>query len=344
MLQSYNLQEIAELTSGEVVGDPTTVISSFDSILDAKEGDICFLANPKYKDKLPLCKASAVFVALDIEAEGVNLVRVKNPRLAFAELVTAMVKKKEETGQVSADSTIDATAKLGKNVTVYPHVYIGERVVVGDNCIIKPGVYIADDVTIGDDCHLMAHVAVKEKSVVGNRVIINSGSVIGSEGFGYERNGDLHYKVPQAGNVIIEDDVEIGALCAIDCGSIGPTIIGKGTKTDNLVHIAHNVQLGENNLILTQSALAGTVKTGKNVYFAGQSACMDHITIADYAQIGGKSVVTSNIEEAGAYYGYPARPYAEWKRASALFYKSNETRKKIQDLEKRLAELESKEG
>ncbi len=344
MLHSFNLNEIAEMTAGEVVGDADVVISSFNSIFDAGTGEICFLANPKYKDKLPLCQASAVFVGADVECEGINLIRVQNPRLAFAQLVTAMENKKEESCEISELSTVHPTANIGENVTIYPYVYVGERVTVGKNCILKPGVYLADDVTVGDDCHLMAHVAIKEKCVIGNRVIINSGAVIGSEGFGYERDGDLHYKVPQVGNVIIEDDVEIGALCAIDCGSIGPTIIGKGSKTDNLVHIAHNVQLGPNNLILTQSALAGTVKTGTNVYFAGQSACMDHITIADYAQIGGKSVVTSNIEEAGAYYGYPARPYAEWKRASALFYKSNETRKKIQDLEKRLAELEAKKA
>ena len=342
MLKSLSLGEIAQMLGAELKGDPEVMISGVNGIMEAVEGEITFLANPKYKDKLPLSQASAVFVAPGIEVEGINLLIHENPRLAFARLVTAMLPKKVETGKVSDQAYVAASAEFAENVTVYPGAFIGEQVKIAKNSSIYPGCYIGDGVTIGEDCLLMANVTITRGNVIGNRVVINPSSVIGCEGFGYERDGDRHFKVPQAGNVILEDDVEIGTFCAIDRGSIKATVIGKGTKLDNLIHVAHNCQLGENNLLLSQVGLAGTVKTGKNVYFAGQSGCLDHITLTDYVQIGAKAAVTGNIDEPGTYFGYPARPYQEWQKANALFYKSDEMRKKLNQMEKRLAELEQK--
>lgn len=341
-MKSVTLKEIAQYLEAELVGDGSVEISGMNGILEAQAGDITFLANPKYKDKLPLCQASAVVVGLDVEAEGVNLIKMENPRLAFARLVGMMVPKKQENKKVSPDAHIEPSAKLGKDVTVYAGAYIGENSVVGDNTVVYPGVFIGHEVKIGEDCLFYANVSIQHGTIIGDRVVINPSSVIGSEGFGYERDGDRHFKIPQVGTVVIEDDVEIGGLCAIDRGSIKATVIGKGTKLDNLIHVAHNCQLGENNLLLSQCGLAGTVKTGQNVYFAGQSGCLDHIQVADYAQIGSRAIVTGNIEEAGLYYGYPARPYQEWKKANALFYKADEQRKKVIALEKRLSQLEEK--
>ncbi|MDH5561139.1 MAG: UDP-3-O-(3-hydroxymyristoyl)glucosamine N-acyltransferase, partial [Deltaproteobacteria bacterium] len=318
------------------------LINGINGIMEAGPGEITFLANPKYQDKLPLCKATAVVVSPEVQAEGVNLIRTENPRLAFAKLVNHLLVVKKESGKVSPKAFIEKGVVIGKNTTVYPGVSIGKDTRIGKNCLIYPGVFIGENVQIGDDCLIDSNVSIHYDSVIGDRVILNSNCVIGSQGFGFEREGEAHYKIPQIGSVLIEDDVEIGALCAIDRGSIKTTRIGKGTKLDNLVHVAHNCQIGENNLLLTQTGLAGTVKTGKSVYFAGRAGCLDHLSVADYAQIGSNSVVTSNILEPGKYYGYPARPYKDWSRASAMFYQTDDLRQKVIDLENKISVLENK--
>lgn len=339
-MKTVTLQNIADFLNGTLIGNPEQEIKGLQGIMEAQSGDITFLANPKYKDQLPLCKASAVIVSEGVEVEGMNLIQTKNPRMDFAKLVGLMVPPKKEIPGVSDQAFIDPSAKIGKEVTIYPGVHIGANSKVGDRTVLYTGTFVGDNVSIGEDCLIYSSVSILHETIIGNRVVINPNSVLGSEGFGYERDGDRHFKIPQVGNIIIEDDVEIGSLCAIDCGSIKATIIKQGTKLDNLIHIAHNCELGENNLVLSQAGIAGTVKTGKNVYFAGKAGCMDHVTICDRAQIGGGAVVTGNIEEPGQYFGYPARPYREWQKASALFYKSDELRKKNMELEKRIKRLE----
>jgi len=341
-MKTVTLQEIADFLGSEVLGNPKVEITGLQGIMEAGSGDITFLSNPKYKDQLPLCKASGVVVNHGIEVEGINLIPSDNPRKDYAKIVRLMVPVKKEVPKISQNAFISESASIGEQVTIYPGVYIGENVVLGQNTVIYPGCFIGEDVTIGAECFIDSNVSIHQQTRIGDRVIINSNSVIGSEGFGFERDGDRHFKIPQIGYVIIEDDVEIGTLCAIDRGSINATIISKGTKLDNLIHIAHNCQLGENNLLLSQVGLAGTVKTGQNVYFAGKAGCMDHINITDRVQIGGASVVTGNIDEAGMYFGYPARPYQEWKKSNALFYKSDEIRRKNLELEKRVKKLEAK--
>lgn len=342
IMKQLTVKEIANFLNAEISGNPDQLISGFNGILEAQEGDITFLANVKYKKQLPLCKASAVVVGEDVEVDGVNLVKVNNPRLAFARLVSLLVPKKKENGQISPQAFISDSASIGQNVTIYPNAYVGENSKIADNSTLYPGVFIGDNVSIGENCLLYANVSVHHEVKLGSNVVVNSGTVIGSEGFGFERDGEKHFKIPQVGNVIIEDDVEIGALCAIDRGSVKPTIIGKGTKLDNLVHVAHNCHFGENNLILAQAGIAGTVTTGKSVYIAGQAGCLDHINITDYVQLGGKGVFTSNVEEPGVYFGYPAKPVQEWQKASAMFYKTDELRKKTSALEKKIQELEEK--
>ncbi|MFH2132715.1 MAG: UDP-3-O-(3-hydroxymyristoyl)glucosamine N-acyltransferase [bacterium] len=343
-MKTLSLKEIADALNANLLGNPDEMITGINGIMEADKGDITFLANPKYKDHLPLCRASAVMVSRDVTSEGINLLQVDNPRLDYARVINLMFPPKTESGSISEKAFIAATAQIGKNCSIYPNVYIGENTTVGKNTVIYPGVTIGDDVTIGDNCFFYANVAVNRGCRIGNRVIFNAGCVIGSEGFGFERekDGDPHIKVPQVGIVIIEDDVEVGALCAIDRGSIKATVIGRGTKFDNLVHIAHNCQVGEDNLLMAQTLLAGSVKTGRNVWFAGQAACLDHLKVADHVKVFGRGGVTQNIDEAGLYAGFPTRPFLDWQKASAMFYKTDDQRKKLSALEKRIRELEEK--
>ena len=342
LMKSVKLREIAAYLNAELVGDEDAEITGMNGILEASNGDITFLANPKYADKLPLCRAAAVIVDKDVTAPGKNLIRIENPRLAFAKLIRLMVPEKKESGLISESAHVSFSSQVGKQATIYPGVFIGENVVIGCNSILYPGTFVGDNVKIGDNCKIYANVTINYNCIIGNNVILNSNCVIGSEGFGYEREGERHYKIPQVGGVIIEDDVEIGALCAVDRGTVKETIIGRCTKLDNLVHVAHNCQVGENNLLLGHSALAGTVKTGKNVYFGGHSGSLDHVTITDHVQIGSLSVVTNNIEEKGLYFGYPARPQPDWQKGSAMFYKTDDLRKKVIALEKKTKELDDK--
>ena len=342
-MKSLSLKEIADTLGAKLIGNAEEQITGLNGIMEAEKGDIAFLANPKYKEYLPMCKASAVIVGLDVEVPDVNLLQIENPRLAYAKTMLLMFPPKAENTQISDRAFIAETAELGENATVYPGVYIGDRTRIGKNAVIYPGAYIGDDVQIGNDCFIHASVSINHGCLIGNRCVFNLGCVIGSEGFGFERekDGDPHIKVPQIGNVIIEDDVEIGALCAIDKGSPKATVIGRGTKFDNLVHIAHNCQIGEDNLITAQVCIAGSVKTGQNVWFAGQAGCFDHINIADNVKIFGQAGIMQNIDEPGLYAGMPTRPFMDWQKGSLMFYKTDEQRKKLSALEKRVKELEA---
>ena len=343
-MKELSLQEIAAALDGNLLGNADEKITGINGIMEAQKGDLSFLANPKYKDHLPLCQASAVLVNREVEVPGMNLIQVDNPRLAYGKVIGLMFPPKTEIPGVSAHAFIADSAEIGENCTIYPGVYVADRVKIGKNSVIYPSVFVGEDVEIGEDCLIHANVTINNGCKIGQRVMLNAGCVIGSEGFGFERenDGDAHQKVPQVGIVIIEDDVEVGALCAIDRGSIKATVVGKGTKFDNLVHVAHNCQIGEKNLIMAQVCLAGSVKTGENVWFAGQAGCLDHLKVADHSKIFGKAGITQNIDEAGIYSGFPARPFLDWQKGSAMFYKTDEQRKKLTALEKRVKELEAK--
>ena len=344
-MKTLTLKEIATALGSSLLGNPGEVITGINGILEAEQGDITFLAHPKYKDYLPMCKASAVIVGEDVEVDGINLLQIENPRMAYSRVIGLMFPPKREIPQISDKAFVSASARIGENCTIYPGVYIGDKSEIGENTVIYPSTFIGDDVQIGSDCLIHANVSINQGSIIGNRVLINAGCVVGSEGFGFERekDGERHQKIPQVGNVIIENDVEIGALCAIDRGSIKATVIGEGTKFDNLVHVAHNCQVGENNLLMAQICLAGSVKTGKNVWFAGQAGCLDHIQVADNVKVMGKAGITQNIEEEGFYAGFPARLLSDWQKASAMFYKMDDQRKKLSTLERRVKELEAKQ-
>ncbi|MBU3914356.1 UDP-3-O-(3-hydroxymyristoyl)glucosamine N-acyltransferase [bacterium] len=341
-MKILTLKEIATALNADFVGNPEEEITGINGIMEAEKGDITFLANPLYKEHLPLCKASAVIVGKDVFVDGINLIQTENPRMAYSKVIGLMFPPKKEVPGISDKAMISSSASIGNDCTIYPGVFIGHNSKIGDNTVIYPGTFVGDDVQIGDDCLIHANVSINQGTIIGNRVMLNAGAVIGSEGCGFERisEGDPHTKVPQVGIVIIEDDVEVGALCAIDRGSIKATIIGRGTKFDNLVHIAHNCQIGEDNMITAQVCIAGSVKTGRNVGFMGQAGCVAHINIADNVKIFGKAGIVQNIDEEGLYAGFPARQYTDWQKASAMFYKTDDQRKKLMALDKRVKELE----
>ncbi|MCP4754357.1 MAG: UDP-3-O-(3-hydroxymyristoyl)glucosamine N-acyltransferase, partial [Proteobacteria bacterium] len=251
-MKTFKLHEIAKALDADLIGNPEEEISGIEGIMEARKGDITFLANPKYKEHLPLCQASAVIVGKDVMVDEINLLQTDNPRMAYGKAINFMFPPKNEVPGISDRAFISPSAQIGENSTVYPGAYVGDNTRIGKNTVVYPGVYLGDDVQIGDDCFFFANVSVNHGTRIGNRCIFNAGCVVGSEGFGFERekDGDPHHKVPQAGIVIMEDDVEVGALCAIDRGSIKATVIGRGTKFDNLVHIAHNCQIGEDNLLM----------------------------------------------------------------------------------------------
>ncbi len=245
-------------------------------------------------------------------------------------------------------SIIASTATIGDNTRYGEFCVVGENVKIGAGCVIGHRVVVHDDtvigdnVRIGDDCLIHANVSILFDSKIGNRVILHSGCVVGSDGYGFERDGERHFKIPHVGRVVIEDDVEIGAVCAIDRGAVNDTVIGECTKLDNQVHIAHSCQVGENNLLTAQVGLSGTVKTGKNVWFGGQSGVLPHITLADKTMLDSRALVRKSIDESGMYAGDPARTLQDWQKGSAMFYKADEQRKKLSALERRVKELEKK--
>jgi UDP-3-O-[3-hydroxymyristoyl] glucosamine N-acyltransferase len=343
-MKNLTLKEIADTLDGNLIGNPEVMISGINGIMEAMEGDITFLANPKYKDHLPLCKASAVLVGEEVAVEGINLIQVENPRMSYSKVILLLFPPRKESPGISEGALISDSAQIEEGCTIYPGVYVEDNARIGKNSVIYPNVFIGEGVKIGDDCLVHANATINQGCIIGNRVMLNAGCVIGSEGFGFERekDGDPHVKVPQVGIVIIEDDVEVGALCAIDRGSVKATVIGRGTKFDNLVHVAHNCDVGEDNLLMAQVCLAGSVKTGRNVWMAGQSGSLDHLKIAEHSKIFGKAGITQNIDEPGFYAGFPARPFLDWQKGSAMFYKTDEQRKKLATLERRIKELESR--
>ncbi|NJD90088.1 MAG: UDP-3-O-(3-hydroxymyristoyl)glucosamine N-acyltransferase [Geobacter sp.] len=334
------LREIAEHIGGKVIGDPETEVCGLGSLDDAVEGQIVFLANPKLAGKVAQSKATAVILPPGAEGFGKNVIETKNPYLAFAKVLTLFLETKSQPKTVMAGAFVSPEAVLGADVTVYPGAYVGERARIGDRVVIHPGAVVYEDAVIGDDTVIHANVSIRERCRIGKRVILHNGVVIGSDGFGYAPDGKSYYKIPQIGIVVIEDDVEVGANTTIDRAALDKTIIGRGSKIDNLVQIAHNVVVGENTVMAAQVGVAGSTKIGRNVTVGGQVAFAGHVTVADNTMLGGRTGVTSSITEAGIYSGLPAIPHKDWLRSSIIFTRLPEMRSSLTALEKRIKELE----
>jgi len=334
------LKELAEWLGGKVVGDGDVEISGVASIDEANPGEITFIANPKYLPKLAQTKASAVIVSPEVTQAEKPLLCVPNPYLAFAKVVSLCSSQPYQPKGIDAQAWVSPTAQLGKDLTLYPFVYVGDRCRIGDRVTLYPGVFIGEDASVGEESILYPNVSVYSRTVIGKRVILHSGVVVGSDGFGYAKDGKKNVKIPQVGTVEIEDDVEIGSNTTIDRAALGKTIIRRGVKIDNLVQVAHNVIIGEDSIIVAQVGISGSTKIGSNVTLAGQVGVVGHIEIGDNVMVGAQAGVTHDLPANQGYVGSPALPHREFLRAITVFPKLPEMKKTLNEIEKRLKELE----
>jgi UDP-3-O-[3-hydroxymyristoyl] glucosamine N-acyltransferase len=343
----FTVKQIAHLLNGEVRGNDSLIINQLSKIEEGSQGDISFLANAKYEPFLYTTNATAVIVSQDFEPKkdfSTTLIVVKNAYTAFTQLL-------EEYQKILNFSKkgIEQPVFVGKNTTIGEEIYqgafsyIGKNCKIGTNVKIYPQVYISDNVSIGDNTILYAGVKVYENCIIGNHCVVHSGAIIGSDGFGFAPQADGTYKtIPQLGNVILEDNVSIGSNSTIDCATMGSTIIRKGAKIDNLVQIAHNVEIGENTVIAAQTGVAGSTKIGKNCVIAGQVGVNGHITVADGTKVGGQAGVTRSVKKEGiSINGTPAFELHDYLRSMSVLRKLPALEKQIRALEEQIEELVS---
>jgi UDP-3-O-[3-hydroxymyristoyl] glucosamine N-acyltransferase len=327
------LKDIADLTGGRIIGNSDVAISGVSGITEAKDGDITFIAHRRYLPPLSSIKASAIIAKEEVKGLPASLLLVDNPKLTFAKVLEIFHKKPFRSHGISDKAVIGKHVKLGENISIYPHVYVSDNTVIGANTVIFPNVYIGENVLIGEDTIVYPNVTIREGVSIGSRIIIHAGTVIGSDGFGYVTEERKHYKIPQVGGVVIEDDVEIGSNVTIDRATTARTVIGCGTKIDNLVQIAHNVKIGKNCILVAQTGISGSVEIGDNSVIGGQTAIRDHVKIGKSVIIGSKSGVTHDIPDGQIFSGYPAIPHKQWLRSQNIYSKLPEHIKRLNKLE-----------
>ncbi len=328
------LRELAEKFGCRLVGNGETEITGVAEIHRAGPGQITFLTNPRYKKFLKGTKASAVLTGSEIKGIKIPQLICEEPYVVFAKLLALFYPEKLPEPQISPKASISKTANIGNNCYVGDFVFIGENTTIGDNCFIFPGVYVGNNCQIGEGTVIFPNVSIYDGTVIGRGVRVHSGTVIGSDGFGYafSKKEMKIYKVPQRGRVVIEDFVEIGANTTIDRGTIGETLIGEGTKIDNLVQIGHNVKIGKYCFIVSQVGISGSTKIGNFVTLAGKVGVAGHIEVGDNITVGAKSGITKSLKEPGTYAGFPARPYREWRKIQALIDRLPEIYEKVKRL------------
>jgi len=337
----FTVNQIAALLQGEVYGNGEEKISRIGKIQDAGKGAITFLANPKYEKFIYSTEASVVIVKNDFKPEkkiNSTLIKVEDPYSGFTKLLEEYEKINSyaKVG-IEAPSFIAEDVIVGEKIYRGAFSYIGQKVRIGNNVKIYPHVYIGDEVTIGNNCILHTGVKIYAGTVIRNNCIVHAGSVVGSDGFGFAPQEDGTYKkIPQVGNVILKDNVEIGANTVVDCATLGSTVVEKGVKLDNLVQLAHNVEIGENTVIAAQSGISGSTKLGKNCVVAGQVGLVGHIEIADKVTLAAKTGLAKSIKKPGSViFGYPAMDHKHYLKCHAIFRNLPELSRKVQDLEKK---------
>lgn len=351
--KEFRLDELAALTGSRLVGNPDWVINNVADLESADSHDASFLANPgytpqRYENAMRSSKAGVIFIGPNVQAaDGINFLIHENPSQAFQKLVDILFKDRAEfTGFVGIHPTavIHPSCTLGEGVSVGPHAVIDKGAQIGAKTSVGAGSYIGPEVKIGQSCLIHPRVTIREFCIIGDRVILQPGVVVGSCGFGYitDPKTKQHVKLNQVGMVIIEDDVEIGANTTIDRARFKATVIGKGTKIDNLVMIGHGVKVGSRNLIVAQSGIAGSSQTGAYVVIGGQAAVNGHIKLADGVILAGRSGVTKSLAKPGAYNGIPAIPIHEYNRQAVYLKNIEDTVSELKRLKKRVDELEAK--
>lgn len=337
------LGEIAKLVDGELVGDGKIAITGISGIKEAQEGDITFLANSKYTSLLQATKASAVITSRDTIESPKSLIKTDNPSVAFAKVVSLVTPSYTKHPQgIHPSAIVSKTARLAKGVAVGAYTVIEDGVQIEEGTIVYSGCYLGCNTKVGRNCLIYPQVSIRERIEIGDRVIIHSGVVIGSDGFGFAMVKGVQKKIPQIGIVLVEDDVEIGANVTIDRARFDKTIIGKGTKIDNLVQIGHNAVTGENCIIVAQAGVGGSSILGRDVIIAGQAGLAGHMHIGDKAIVGAQAGVTKSVPANTKVSGYPARPHVEAKRINACLQRLPELYKTVKELEQKVKNLEAK--
>jgi UDP-3-O-[3-hydroxymyristoyl] glucosamine N-acyltransferase len=336
----YTVAEIARMVDGAVEGNSEKVIYGVAGLQEATEDQITF-AVPPYLDYIHLAKAGAIVVPKDaVVTAKIPLIRVENPRGVFALLSSTFNPAFERAMGIHPSAFVDPTAEVDPAAMIMALAYVGPRAKIGKGTLLYPHSYVGDEAVVGEDCILYPNAVVQQQCELGDRVILQPGAVIGADGFGFTLVDGAHRKVPQVGKVILGDDVEVGANSTIDRGTLGDTVIGSGTKMDNLVHLGHNAQVGDHCLFVAFSGISGSTKIGKYCTFGGQSATKGHITIGDNCMFGGRSGIIRDIPSGSVMSGFPLQPHREWLRKETASLQVPELLKRVQVLEKKLAQQE----
>jgi UDP-3-O-[3-hydroxymyristoyl] glucosamine N-acyltransferase len=336
--QGRTLGELGAIASCQVVGDPNLPVLGVAEPEKAGASDMVFLVEAKFRDRVIASDAGFILASEAID-DRVGLV-AKHPRVAMAKVLAAFAPQGPEPG-IASTAFVEPSATLGPDISIGAGVSVGARAAIGPGTVLHPNVVIYPDVRIGRDCIIHAGAVIRESCVLGDRVIVQPGAVIGADGFGFVPTADGNVKIPQLGSVIIEDDVEIGANTTIDRGTLGDTVVGRGTKLDNLVHLAHNVEVGIHSMLVAQVGISGSTKLGARCVFGGQSGAVGHITIGEGVTVAAKSGVTKDLAPGQLVSGFPARPHKDELRRQAEFAR---LAKRLERLEARLAELEGSGG
>lgn len=343
---SKTLKEIAAFVGGELLGDGAVSVNGINGIREAVSGELAFITNFRDEAFIDSTKASCVIVPRDVKGPfNKPLIKVENPSVAFSKIIEYVNPNSiPHPKGIHETAVISKSALLGKNVSVGPYAVIADKVSIGDNTVIYPFSYVGKNSKIGDDCILYPHVIIRESISIGNRVIIHPSSVIGGDGFGYDTQDDgTHFKIPQLGTVIVEDDVEIGSCVTIDRARFNKTVIGKGSKIDNLCQIAHNVIIGPHCLIAAQTGISGSSVLGRNVVFGGQVGVSDHVKIGDFVMAGAKTGISKSFPTPKTVlFGYPARPVDKARDMIACLGLLPKLFERVKALEAKLKEPEKK--
>ena len=344
---NINLKEAADLVGGKIIGDAETEISNIAKIEEAQKGDLTFLHHPAYEKYLATTNASVILVKPDIpkDRDDIVYIEVNDPHAALQKLIIKFANPEIHFKGIDESASVDKSAVIGKNVTLGKNVVISANCTVGDNTIILHNCVVMENSKIGSNTLIYPNVTVREESVIGNHVIIHSGTVVGSDGFGYAQDEKgLFQKIPQIGNVVIEDNVELGSNVSIDRAAMGSTVLKKNVKIDNLVQIAHNVVLGENTAVASQTGISGSTKIGNNCILAGQVGIVGHIDITDGVIIGAQSGVSKSIKKAGKYFGYPAKEMGTSLRLESHIRNLPNYASAIKALEDKIKKLEEEKN
>jgi len=337
------LDSLADIVKGKISGDGNQKIRGAASFEDAKGDEITFASQSKFLKKIDETDAGAVIVPQNFKTPTKNIVQVDNPQIAFIKVLNLFYPALKTDPGISQDAYVGKAFLCGQDVSIAPFSVIGNNVTLGHRVVLHPNVVIGDYVIIGDDVKVFPNVTIYERCIIGNRVTIHAGSVIGSDGFGFALEGKKYIKIPHTGIVQIDDDVEIGAGNTIDRATFGKTWIQSGVKTDNLVHIAHNVTVGENSLLVGQVGISGSVKIGKNAILAGQAGIAGHLSIGDNAIVGPQAGVAKSVPDGETVSGSSAMPHRLWLRMQRILPNLPELAKKLSEVDRRLKKFEEKQ-